>query len=320
MNWFGAEIDGPIIVARAIHFTASAMIAGGLVFRSTVADPALRSEPKASGIVESQIRRMVWICLPIAVLSGLAWVLVLTMSLSDEGLGEAVTSGALRDVLGLTQFGWMSQIRFALAVGLAVSLVFDRSAPWRWLALGLAVGLMASMAWTGHAASTAHALGYLQLAADTLHLCAAAAWIGGLIPLALLLHAARRYDVLGWAALERDAISRFSSLGIACVAALILSGLINSWILVGSFRGLILTAYGWVLMLKLIVFAVMVALAAVNRLSLMPEMALPSGSERRRQARRRLTRNTVIEIALGVLVFAIVGLLGTLHPAAHLVN
>jgi putative copper export protein len=33
-----------------------------------------------------------------------------------------------------------------------------------------------------------------------------------------------------------------------------------------------------------------------------------------------MTRNTRIEIALGFVVFAIVGSLGTLHPAAHLVH
>jgi copper resistance protein D len=320
MTWFGTEMDGPIIVARAIHFAASAMVAGGLMFRAAVADPALRSERKAGAIVESQIRRVVWINLPIAVASGLAWVLLLTMSLSDEGPGEAVMSGALRDVLSLTQFGWVSQIRMALAIVLAICLVLDRSVLWRWLALGVAIGLVASIAWTGHAASTPHGLGYLHLAADALHLGAAAAWIGGLVPLALLLSAARRFHVLAWASLELEVVKRFSSLGIASVAALIISGLINAWILVGSFRGLIVTAYGWVLMLKLFVFAIMVAFAAVNRLRVTPELALPPGSEGQCQALRRLTHNTVIEIALGLLVFAIVGVLGTLHPAAHLIN
>lgn len=104
---------------------------------------------------------------------------------------------------------------------------------------------MASIAWTGHAVSTAHALGYLHLASDVLHLTAASAWIGGLVPLALVLGAIRRHK--GWASLEVDAVQRFSTLGIASVATLILSGLINAWILVGSFRGLVVTGYGQLL-------------------------------------------------------------------------
>ena len=57
------------------------------------------------------------------------------------GFGEAVMSGALRDVLNLTQFGFGREVRLALAVVLAICLVFERSALWRWLALAAAVCL-----------------------------------------------------------------------------------------------------------------------------------------------------------------------------------
>lgn len=127
MIWFAAEIDGPMVVTRTVHFAASASVAGALIFRSFIAERALRAAPAACAVVERQVRGIAWITLPIAVVSGLAWVLLLTMSLSGENLGEAVTSGALRDVLSLTQFGWVSQIRFAVAIVLAICLVFDRS-------------------------------------------------------------------------------------------------------------------------------------------------------------------------------------------------
>jgi putative copper resistance protein D len=109
MNWFGAEIDGPMIVTRMVHFAATTTIAGALIFRDVVAEPALRAAP------------------PARVGSGLTWVVLLTMSLSDESLGEAVISGALRDVLNLTQFGLVSQVRLALAIVLAICLAFERS-------------------------------------------------------------------------------------------------------------------------------------------------------------------------------------------------
>ena len=32
MSWFGAEIEGPMIVTRTVHFAASATIAGALIF------------------------------------------------------------------------------------------------------------------------------------------------------------------------------------------------------------------------------------------------------------------------------------------------
>ena len=90
MNWFGAGIDGPMIVTRAVHFAATAIVAGALTFRGVVAVPALRAVPPACALIDRQVRGIVWINLLIAVVSGLAWVLLLTMSLSGENLGECV--------------------------------------------------------------------------------------------------------------------------------------------------------------------------------------------------------------------------------------
>jgi copper resistance protein D len=319
MTLFGAQIDGPMIVVRAVHFAATAVTAGALIFRTVVAEPALRSRREPSAIVESQIRKAAWISLAVAVFSGLAWVLLLTMSLSAESLGEAVMSGALRDVLNLTQFGWVSQIRLALAIVLAICLAFERSALWRWLALGAAVGLIASIAWTGHAASTPGATGNLHLAADALHVLAASAWIGGLVSLVLLLAAISKIPPLPGAALARDAASRFSTLGMLSVAILVLSGIVNAWILVGSFHALFASEYGQILILKLVVFAFMLAFAAINRFWLTPRLAVSPSSEQL-EALRRFKRNSMIEIALGLAIFAVVGLLGTQHPAIHLVK
>jgi copper resistance protein D len=61
----------------------------------------------------------------------------------------------------------------------------------------------------------------------------------------------------------------------------------------------------------------MVLIAAVNRLRLTPRLVLSPESERQRDALHQLTRNSVIELTLGLTIFAIVGALGTLHPAEH---
>ena len=101
-------------------------------------NPALQSQEAVAKPFRTQTLRVAWISLAVAVISGLTWVLLLTMSLSGESLGEAVMSGALRDVLNLTQFGLVSQIRLVLAIVLAICLTFERSALWRWLALAAA--------------------------------------------------------------------------------------------------------------------------------------------------------------------------------------
>jgi putative copper resistance protein D len=217
----------------------------------------------------------------------------------------------LSTVINETQFGDVTIVRAGFAICVAACLVFDRAAIAQWFGLTASFGLAASLAWIGHAGATVGATGYLHLVADALHLIAAAAWLGGLAPLILLLVAARRNDAIP---LATDAVRRFSTLGIISVTALMLSGLINAAILVGSFRALIVTSYGQLLLLKLALFAVMLALATINRLLLTPRLArLGAGGL------RCLARNSSIELTLGLAIYAIVGLLGTLHPAIHLV-
>jgi putative copper resistance protein D len=97
----------------------------------------------------------------------------------------------------------------------------------------------------------------------------------------------------------------------------LVTGIVSAWILVGSFQALVITEYGQLLMLKIVVFAVMLVFAAVNRFWLTPQLAFSSENEAQVKALRRLTRNSVVEIALGFAIFAIVGALGTLHPAIH---
>ena len=313
MDWFAA--GDPLIAVRGIHFAATAVVAGTLVFRTVVAKPALPAEQAVAKKLQAQSQRLTWIALAIALLSGAIWLLLQAVSMSGLPPDEAMTSQVLSTVLNQTQFGVVTEIRSVLAIFLAACLAFDRFPLADWLALAAALGLTAASAWTGHAASTPGELGNLHLAADALHLVAAASWVGGLVPLALLLAAVRRDDVAAPASLAGDAARRFSTLGIVSVATLVGTGVVNSWILVGSFRGLFVTEYGQVLILKLVVFALMLAFAAVNRLSLTPQLAVASGKQR--EAVRRLMRNSIVEIVLGFSIFAIVGMLGTLHPAIH---
>jgi putative copper resistance protein D len=313
MDQAGLESDGLLIVIRATHFAATTATSGALIFRAVVAEPAARHVWQERAMFGSPARRVAWIGLAVTVLTGVIWVHLLTMRMTG-----ALSSDALGTVIAKTQFGQASAIRFVFALILASCLVFDRVATLRCFALASALGLAAGIAWTGHAGSTPDQLGNVHLAGDILHLWAVSAWIGGLVLLALLLIAARRQQGAAWRAFELDAVRRFSTLGIASVATLTLSGLISAWILVGSWRGLVVTDYGRLLSVKLVVFAIMLAFAAVNRLWLTPQLASPEPGPPERDARQGLTRNTLIEIALGLAVFVIVGALGMQHPAIHL--
>src|SRR3984957_2027405 len=240
----GDAVNDPMIAIRAMHFAATALTTGTLMFRTVVADPALLSAEAVATVMRAQIRRVAWVGLAITVVSGAIWLLLEAVAMSGLAFSEAITADVLSTVVNETQFGLVFEIRFVLAIILAACLAYNRLAPARWLALASALGLVAAIAWTGHAGSTVGEMGPLHLAADVLHLIASAAWIGSLVPIALLLTATQRYHNESWARLARDATKRFSTLGIASVATVFGSGIVNAWILVGSVNGLIATQYG----------------------------------------------------------------------------
>jgi putative copper export protein len=141
MDWFGAGGNGPLVVIRAIHFAATAITAGTLVFRALLAKPAWRSDEAVARFFRTQTLDVAWIGLAITVASGVIWLLLQAVSMSGLPLGEAMTSSVLLTVLNQTQFGLVSEIRFVLAVILAGCLTFDRLALPRWLGLLSALGL-----------------------------------------------------------------------------------------------------------------------------------------------------------------------------------
>jgi copper resistance protein D len=316
----GEAVNDSLIAIRAIHFAATALTTGTLMFQAVVADPALHSAEAVAAVIGAQIRRVAWVGLAVTAVSGAIWLLLEAAAMSGLAFSEAIRANVLSTVVNETQFGLVFEIRSVLAIILAACLVYDRLPLARWLALASALGLVAAIAWTGHAGSTPGEVGRLHLTADTLHLIAAAAWTGSLVPFALLLAVARRYPREASARLARDATQRFSMLGIASVATVLGSGIVNAWILVGSINGLIATQYGRLLMLKIALFVAMLAFAAANRFWLTPRLALSSGTPAQLQALGQLTRNSVIEIALAWMIFAIVGMLGTLHPAIHMLG
>ena len=317
MDWPQDSFNGPLVIVRAVHFAATATTAGTLIFRAAVAEPALRSAQAAAAVVRMQTLRVAWIGLAVAAASGAFWVLIQAAAMSGLSLKEMMAADVLPTVMNETQFGVVTEIRLVLAIMLAGCLTFDRYAPLRWLGLASAIGLTAAIAWTGHAGSGVGETGMLHLTADVLHLIAAAAWLGGLVSLALLLASARRHGGLAWASAAHDAARRFSTLGIVSVGAIFATGIVNTWILVGSVHTLIVADYGRLLMLKITLFAAMLSIAAANRFFVAPRLALESENASRRVALGRLTRNSMFEIALALTIFGLVGVLGTMHPAIH---
>jgi putative copper resistance protein D len=104
-------------------------------------------------------------------------------------------------------------------------------------------------------------------------------------------------------------------MGSLLVAAIVASGLVNGWFLVGlpGLPRLLTTAYGMVLLAKLAAFAAMAGLAARNRWVHTPalERSLTGGGS---AEVRGLRASVFTEAALGAIVLGLVGVLGTLAP------
>jgi uncharacterized membrane protein/mono/diheme cytochrome c family protein len=182
------------------------------------------------------------------------------------------------------------------------------------IAVLLPGAFMASLAWAGHGGANAGPAGVFQVVADALHLVAAGAWIGGLVPFALVMACALRTRSEAWNQVAADITRRFSAFAVIVVGVLLLTGLSNTWFLVGSLPRLLGTTYGQLLLLKIALVIAMVAVAAVNRLVLMPRLRDAAGAA---GVLIRLRRNGLIEITLGLVILAVVGTLGTTPPAAH---
>jgi putative copper resistance protein D len=82
--------------------------------------------------------------------------------------------------------------------------------------------------------------------------------------------------------------------------------------LVGSIHALFTTRYGWLLLVKLALFAVLVGLGAQNRFVIKTKLTrVPTDSDLLAQ----LHRNAIREACLGLAVVAIVACLGVTPPA-----
>jgi putative copper resistance protein D len=317
----------PLMVMRAVHFAATVMVAGGLLFACCIAEPAFRTVADVPApLVHSfraRLSALLLVSLGFAVVSGAGWWLLLAGRIGDQPLSEAITDGTAWIVLTETRFGLDWQLRLLLAVLLAANLLLRPKTLSRRRDLFAAAGgiaLVATLAWAGHGGAGRGNAGYVHLIADVFHLGAAGAWLGGLVPLVLLLGLRRRFGDPGWLMIAWHATRRFSDLGLVAVGTLLASGTINAWFLVGGTVNLVSTDYGRLLELKIALFVGMVCLAAANRLHLMPQFSRSAEigtSDLMPEMARRFERNALLEISIGLAIICIVAVLGVTPPAAE---
>jgi putative copper export protein/mono/diheme cytochrome c family protein len=295
--------------ARAVHFAAALWVFGELAFACAMIRRAGPGAPGPGDTLRVRLPLVVGTGVVIAIVSAVAWLAAVTATMSGLSWFTGIGPSTLATVLGGTLFGkvWILRLGLALVLLLA-SRRLNAEHTRRALVCSTAVAAiyLATIAWSGHAAAGEAATRSEQLACDVVHLLAAGAWLGALPALIYALGIPQPISGAAWAT------RRFSAIAVACVIALVLSGIGNSWFLVGSIPALFGTTYGSLLLAKLALLALMLGIAALNRWVWTPRLA--AGDPR---ALRGLRRNTMLEITVGLLVVLVVGVLGTTIPAAH---
>jgi putative copper resistance protein D len=314
-------MDDPLIWVRAVHFAATLSVAGVVVFRAVVAEPAFRAAANGpmADLVRRRLARLAWASLALVALSGIAWLMVRSAQMGERSLMDVWSDDVVWTVLFETDFGQVWIVRSALMVLLAAALYpayfTGKPSPLRRsVVLASAAALVSALALAGHAAAGAGLESLVQESADVLHLVAAASWVGSLVPLALVLGAAATERSVSSLAVARTATLRFSTLAIARPATVLASGTVNTWELAGSVPALTDTDYGRLLLVKIALFLAMVSVAAFNRLRLTPRLVQDRDVSARENALRQLRANSLIEAAIGAAILVIVGALGTLPP------
>jgi putative copper resistance protein D len=273
-----APIDGwaiAAIIAKAVGYGAALLAMGGplfvLVFRSSSND----------------VRQLARKIAVIAALIGLA-VLALRFGIRAARISGMGLSGAVDPMM--LGFVWDSPLGAAAiwrgAGELLVVALLIRGI------VGLSAGLIGALLIAVSYTFVGHSLGdprWLLASLLTVHLLAAAFWIGALLPLR---HAVDQPE-------GARLLHRFGNVASLTVALLVVVGLIFAWLMTGSFSNLLSTAYGWTLLAKLSVVSGLMALAALNKWRFVP--ALASGTP---VAVRHLRRSIQIE-AMAVLLILI---------------
>lgn len=284
------------VLVRWAGYLTLLVAAGGVAFLAWAADQRDRTVlARIVAPVAAAGAALALLAVPVhaAQVSGEGFAAVLR---ADE-MRSALTGGvAVQSVL--QAFGLIA-VAFAVRSGVVRVL--------RLVALPAAVVAVLSVVVAGHTRTTEPM--WLTALADTVHVLAAALWLGGLV---LLWAAMRRRRLADDPVGAASMVARFSLLATIAVGAVGVAGLVLSWLLVRTVPALLSTGYGRVLIVKVLLALAVMAAGAYNNRRLVPAVAGAAG-----QAWSRLRTTVRLEVAGLVLVVAATAVVVGMQPAAE---
>ena len=279
-------------------------------------------------------RRVVVAAWATAVASTLLLYVVQGALAADVPLGEALSSDVLREVAE-TRFGTVSLVRLGLLAACAAVWPAVRRSVEPRASVGaaavavrpttvvltagglLVLALLATPGISGHPGTTEPVS--LNVAADLLHMVAAAVWMGGLVLIVVgAFPATQDLPEDARARILAPVVARFSDLAVVAVAVLVVSGGFRAWAEVRTLDALTDANYGVVLLVKLAAVLPILALGAINNRWTKPrivEAAAEGDPDRAGRPVRTLGRLVGAEVAMGAVVIGITALLVNLPPA-----
>lgn len=171
-------------------------------------------------------------------------------------------------------------------------------------ALATLPGVLLTSSLTSHGAALRDGA-LAGIAVDWLHIVGATAWIGGLVSLVALVPVVWSSAESRAAGIVPRLIARFSRFALVASAIVVLSGVVQASIEVGSWTGLLGTLYGELVLVKVGLIAAMLGLAAFNHWRAKPR---PDGDV------LALTRGVRAELTLGLLALATAAMLTGTPP------
>jgi copper transport protein len=335
----GAVTGTAFGVARAVQFAAIALGLGALIFALACWLPALRATAgagagweAASSAFSARLRALLLVSAAAGALSAAAAIVLQGAVAGGTGIAEALSADVIGDVLG-TRFGviWALGVATWVIVGIlaaaprpvpvlrpaavgATGLALPRTT--RLAALAVPLGALAALPALGGHASVQSPVALL-LPANVLHVLAMAAWLGGVAVLVLVLRTATaRLEAGERTRLLAAVVARFSALAGVAIAVLLASGVAQGLVEVRTVPNLVETAFGRAVLVKIVLFASLVALGWINRRRLLPALARAArDGEPPGRAGLLLRRTLRAELALGVAALAATGALAGYAPS-----
>ncbi|MBV8398661.1 MAG: CopD family protein [Acetobacteraceae bacterium] len=290
-------------IVRGAHMISLVSAFGTLIALAVVMPAAFAKADQTGEPTRASLVRLARYSTVLALLTGLAWLVIQTRIIAGaDSIGD--TLHALPIVAVHTQFGRLLIARCVVLTAMLPLLGARRTGLGIAICLaGTALGIQPAI---GHAGAVGGSAGAALMGSELMHLLAAGAWLGGLLPLLIVLSSLPEQAAI-------TAFRGFSGVGIPAVLIIAGTALVQINALVGGLPGLLGTAYGHVALLKLVLFLVLLSLALMNRFALTARLAGPSPLT----ARRHMRLSVSLEMLIGALVVTAAAFLASTSPGVH---